>query len=215
MEHGSQLYLDACPYCGIANPNLYAKGVESGKHLFWSQSADARNSRCWGTYVCASCGGVILAGADGFYNGRTWEATQIELIFPTPRAIPREIPERTRAYLQDAANTLAAPAASVMVSASAVDSMLKAKGYKEGALYARIQKTVEDHVITNEMAEWAHQVRLDANGQRHADDEEVIPTKVDAERSLEFALALAEFLFVLPARVTRGLTQSKDTTPAK
>ena len=59
------------------------------------------------------------------------------------------------------------------------------------------------------MAKWAHQVRLDANDQRHADESAPLSTKQDAERSVRFALALAEILFVLPARVTRGIEESK------
>lgn len=91
------------------------------------------------------------------------------------------------------------------MSASAVDAMLKERGYSDGSLYARIDKAIADHIITEDMAKWAHHVRLEANDQRHADAGAPLPTKEDAERSLEFAMALAEFLFVLPARVTRGL----------
>jgi len=92
-----------------------------------------------------------------------------------------------------------------MVCASAIDAMLKERGLSKGSLHARIDTAANEHIITTDMANWAHHVRLEANGQRHADGEDPLPTKEDAERSLEFALALAEFLFVLPARVTRGL----------
>ena len=56
-----------------------------------------------------------------------------------------------------------------MLSASSIDAMLKSKGYKKGNLYKRIEKAAEDHLITSEMAKWAHQVRLGANDERHAD----------------------------------------------
>lgn len=88
--------------------------------------------------------------------------------------------------------------------------MLKAKGYKEGSLYARIDKAAEEHVITADMARWAHEVRLDANDQRHADEGADLPTTDDAKRSIQFATALGTFLFTLPAQVTRGLI---DTMP--
>jgi hypothetical protein len=93
-----------------------------------------------------------------------------------------------------------------MLAASAVDSLLKAKGYDSGSLYSRIDKAAADHLITTEMAAWAHDVRLEANGQRHADAELALPTTVDADRVIDFAKALAEFLFVLPAKVAKGLT---------
>ena len=95
-----------------------------------------------------------------------------------------------------------------MLAASAVDAMLKAKGYQDGSLYQRIEKAAAGHIITEDMATWAHQVRLDANDQRHADESAQFPTTDEAQRSLDFAVALAEILFVLPARVTRGLSDS-------
>ena len=91
-----------------------------------------------------------------------------------------------------------------MLAASSLDSMLKAKGYTDGSLYTRIDKAAADHIITEEMAAWAHEVRLDANDQRHADDSADLPKPNDANKAIEFAQALAEFLFVLPARVARG-----------
>ena len=82
--------------------------------------------------------------------------------------------------------------------------MLKAKDYKTGTLYARIDKARDNGLITHEMALWAHEVRLDANDQRHADETADLPDTAQAKRALEFANALAQFLFVLPAKVARG-----------
>ncbi len=95
-----------------------------------------------------------------------------------------------------------------MLAASSVDAMLKANNYKDGSLYSRIQQAADDHLITPEMAKWAHQVRLDANEPRHADEAAPLPNSSDAERSIHFAQALAMFLFTLPAKVTRGLKES-------
>jgi hypothetical protein len=91
-----------------------------------------------------------------------------------------------------------------MLTASAVDAMLKDKGYKDGTLNNRIDAAAKDHLITDEMAAWAHEIRLDANDQRHADEAASLPTGDDATRVIEFAQALAQFLYVLPARVERG-----------
>jgi hypothetical protein len=95
-----------------------------------------------------------------------------------------------------------------MVSASAVDAMLKVKGLSKGTLNARIDQATEQHLITPEMAAWAHDVRLDANDERHADENAASPDHAQAKRCLEFALALAEYLFILPARVARGRRDS-------
>jgi hypothetical protein len=86
------------------------------------------------------------------------------------------------------------------------------KGLIEGPLNDRINEAAEIHLITPGIAEWAHQVRLDANAQRHADAAAPLPTMQDAKLSLGFALALAEVLYVIPARVTRGIEESRPVS---
>jgi hypothetical protein len=115
------------------------------------------------------------------------------------------IPTPARDYLQQANDTLHAPAGCILLAASAVDSMLKLKGYKEGNLFSRINKAAKEHLITEGMSKWAHEVRLDANDQRHADENRGLPTIDDAKHTLDFAKALAQFLFVLPAKVDEGI----------
>ena len=104
----------------------------------------------------------------------------------------------------------AMPAGSVMLAASAVDAMLKAKGYTNGNLYPRINEAAEDHLITQDMAQWAHEVRLDANDPRHADTSNPLPSQQDATRSIDFVQALGQLLFVLPTRVRRGRGQTSE-----
>ncbi|HXR06619.1 MAG TPA: DUF4145 domain-containing protein [Candidatus Acidoferrum sp.] len=115
--------------------------------------------------------------------------------------------------MEQAAGSLHVPAGALMLAASAVDAMLKAKGYtKDESLYARINQAVNDHLITEDMGKWAHEVRLEANDQRHVDEKSALPTGDDAKRVVEFAKSLALFLFVLPARVTRAIKDAKGAT---
>jgi hypothetical protein len=97
------------------------------------------------------------------------------------------------------------------VSASAVDAMLKEAKYSAGSLYSRIEAAEQAALLTKHMADWAHDIRLDANDERHADENAPAATVDDATKFLEFAEALAELLFVLPARVKRG---RKTPSPA-
>jgi hypothetical protein len=53
------------------------------------------------------------------------------------------------------------------------------------------------------MRDWAHRVRLDANEQRHADDEVPLPSIDQARLVLRLAKAIAELLYVLPAEAPR------------
>lgn len=81
-----------------------------------------------------------------------------------------------RESLSQAIGSQHAPAGAVMLTGSAVDAMLKDKGYKDGTLNAQIDATAKDHLITAEMAAWAHEIRLNANDQRHADESTPLPS---------------------------------------
>ena len=188
----NQLEIEKCPHCFVDKPNL--QGVSS----FESVSFDGRDRRFWRVYTCKRCGVAVTACA-----GK--DADAVTQIYPKILNIDENIPEPAKNYLNQALNSLNAPAGSVMLSASAVDAMLKVKGYREGRLYTRIDKAKDDLVITEDMARWAHEVRLDANEPRHADEESPLPDSADARKCVDFVIALGEFLFVLPARVKRGI----------
>src|SRR5438067_5900698 len=125
-------------------------------------------------------------------------------MWPSQPSAANELPQRARDFLNQALSSVHAPAGAVMLTASAIDAMLKDKGHKTGSLRARIDAAAAQHLITPEMAAWAHEIRLDANDQRHADENTDLPAQADAEKVIAFATALAQFLYVLPARVERG-----------
>ena len=124
-------------------------------------------------------------------------------IFPKSSEVDKSVPLKAQSYLTQAINSKSAPAGAVMLTVSAVDAMLKAKNYAEGSLYNRIEAAANNHLITPEMAQWAHEVRLDANDQEHTDEEATLPNSDDAEKVIDFALVLAEFLFVLTETLQR------------
>ena len=192
----SNLIIKRCPHCNVDNPNL----TQTAR--FITKNFDGTNQRIWVTYACQRCGGVTTAWAYQHHP-------EIQQMFPNAISLDSSIPNRAKAYLDQAIDSLHAPAGSIMLSASSVDAMLKEKGYKDGSLYSRINKAVEDHLITKEMADWAHEVRLDANDQRHADESTSLPTEKDAQIAIDFTLALAQFLFVMPSRVQQGIEKAK------
>ncbi|MFG0549725.1 DUF4145 domain-containing protein [Pseudomonas sp. yb_9] len=136
-----------------------------------------------------------------FHPGKEYHITEM---WPSSQDVDEAVPLRARQFLQQALNCLQAPAGAVLLAASSVDAMLKEIGLTEGTLNKRILEAHKQNLITAEMAAWAHEVRLDANDQRHADEEADMPDEADARRSIDFVLALAQFLFVLPSRVADG-----------
>ena len=200
MKHGHFLPLERCHHCNIAKPTMSQESYKP------TQSFDDKNLRMWCTYSCANCGGTVLAVSQHSPNDPLFYF-EITDIWPNLPDVSEAVPQRAREFLKQAMSSIHAPSGAVMLTASAIDAMLKDRGYKDGSLSARINRSAEDHLITKEMATWAHEIRLDANDERHADEEAEMPSTADAEKCIEFASALAQFLYVLPARVERGRTK--------
>jgi len=194
----SALNLDRCPHCSVANPLL------KEAHSFSSVDSSKMVQRNWKVYICSKCGGAVLGACYPQLSPYIVE------IFPQPEALDEGMPEKAHAFLQQAVECLHSPSGAIMLCASSVDAMLKTKDLRKGSLYSRIEKAAEQALITKEMALWAHEVRLDANDERHADDEAELPTLKDAERCVEFTKALGMFLFVLPNMVEQGREKAKN-----
>ena len=160
---------------------------------------------------CRECGAYIFAEDVEVSLLQREKVNGKEVIetFPKPETLDSNLPTKVKTFLQQAMDSVFAPAGSVMLCASSVDAMLKDKGYNEGSLYKRIEEAIAKGLLTKEMGTWAHQVRLDANDQRHADENVDLPSVENAIQAVEFTKTLAEFLFVLPSKVSRGITATQ------
>jgi hypothetical protein len=190
-----------CPHCGIANPQMVM--------LWHSQNQIVGSDRAWeaywwATYNCTTCGGVVLA--------KLYSTNAVVRLYPEPRTAHDDIPEPAKRFLQQAYETLHAPDAAAVMAGSAVDAMLKKLEYNDGSLYSRIDQAVREHKLTVAMGEWAHEVRLGSNRPRHADEQRPHVSNEEAKQSVEFAEALANFLFVLSARIERGQKAAKQAS---
>ncbi|WP_245331015.1 DUF4145 domain-containing protein [Mesorhizobium sophorae] len=126
-------------------------------------------------------------------------------LYPDAKEAHADIPDPARAFLQQAFQTLHAPDAAAVMAGSAVDAMLKKHGLTDGSLYARIDEALKLNLLTDGMAKWAHSVRLGSNRPRHADENRPHVSPDEAKQSVEFAEALGNFLFVLTAKIDRGI----------
>jgi Domain of unknown function (DUF4145) len=80
------------------------------------------------------------------------------------------------------------------------------KGYKEETLYSKINRAADENKITESMKLWSNKIRLDSNAIRHANENCVNLTMDDAKGTIEFAVALADFLFVIPYKVNKTIS---------
>lgn len=189
------LEIERCPHCRVDRPHLQFLHQ-------WELITFSGTHRFWRAYFCNRCAAIVTAVSTN------WNM-EVAAMYPSSTEVSSDLPERARNYLHQAVSSLSAPAGAVMLAASAVDEMLKQKGLTEGSLYTRIDTAVTSHLITKEMAQWAHDVRLDANDQRHSDRDADLPTPERAQKCVDFAQALAQLLYVLPKRVERGILEAK------
>lgn len=192
----TQLGLERCPHCNVDTPTL--QFMNQAETLDFSRTV----KRLWRFYQCMRCGNMVSAWAPG-------SDQEVSEIYPKPATVEDALPPRAKEYLSQAINSLSSPSGAIMLAASSVDAMLKAKGLNDGSLYSRIDKAAESNLITKEMAAWAHEVRLDANDQRHDDESQPLPNAAAARRAVDFVVALGQLMFVLPARVSRGIADAK------
>lgn len=188
--------LASCPYCGVSSPIM--QSVWQTQQL--AARGDQGKKSEWGAHQCTSCAGVVVVmGVAG--KTRNVGSVPIARMFPAGRKASDKLPAIAATFLQQAFSTLHAPDAAAVMAGSAVDAMLKHLGLNDGSLYVRIDQAREKGLLTKGMADWAHSVRLGSNRPRHADVDNPHVSSEDAQRSVNFAEALGNFLFVLTAQI--------------
>ncbi len=200
-----------CPLCGVASPNLQFKN----KLAYYETSPDDDQWLAWYIYQCSKCGGPVAAQfrgprgviADGSPHFNHVSSTN--RFIPKLDSLPSSVPKKAARYLSQAMESAHAPDGAVMLANSAVDAMLQARGLAEGSVYKRLADAVELGLITKEIREWADSIRIESNNPRHADADEPHVSNERAKLMVEFARALAEILFVLPAKALTGKSEAE------
>jgi len=200
------LAISRCPHCDIAKPYLFEV------HSEYDEGSTYSNPILSKVYKCSACHKLVTAW--GYAIPRMPMEVDVVEFFPPLKTVDSSLPKKAAAFLNDAIATVAHPSACVMACASSIDEMLKQRGLTEGTLNTRINEAKKAGILTEDMAIWAHKIRLDANDQRHADLNADIPTVEQAKQLVEFAEALADLLFVLPAKMKESIEQTlKRNTP--
>lgn len=151
----------------------------------------------------------------GKINSQVFQGVTVDVLLPNRRTVASEIPDRAKRYLDQAISSLAAPDGAAMLAGSAVDAMLKGRGFEKGTHYQRIEEAVKSGLLTKEMGEWAHAVRLGSNNPRHADDDAPHMTSEETVLLIEFATMLGHILYVLPSEVAKGKEKASAATPTE
>lgn len=167
-------------------------------------------------FTCNSCSGPVLVNykcltdqkqlPDGMTGDLShyWKYISIKHVWPQleKKESPKHIPENVERFLQqgfinfkaehyDAAGAMARKTLEAALVAHSPD-------LKKGSLKERIDKLKESGVLTESLADWAHNVRLLGNDAVH-DLEPADPA--DVNQALQLAEYLLIYLFTLPTEI--------------
>ena len=198
-----RIFSEDCPYCGT-------------KSVAFTISDERKVSKpsTWDTFAhCGHCGRGIVATfhvIDTRDLPPSEAAARLLSIAPKNRsaAAPEHTPNNVARFFEQAMDNLPKnwDAAGGMFR-KALDTGLKRRFSKiEGSLHDRIKEAAEKQMLTPEMAEWAHQIRLDGNDAAH---DEVPFSEDDAKKLAQFTQLVFLYLFTLPGMLKEAQEKTR------
>ncbi|MGY0665807.1 DUF4145 domain-containing protein [Bordetella bronchiseptica] len=195
-----------CPHCPARHAMFDLKGTinhPQKAHVFISVA------------TCGNCGdGVLIHSGDrgtGIVPNnvpgdllRNKQHVQIFRIDPTREkaSAPEAVPEATAMAFQEGYECWqdGRYSSAVAMFRRSLEIALKqfSPDIEAWKLEKRIDKLASLHLITQDMKDWAHEIRLVGNEALHEED---VPSKKEAEDLMMFSEMLLTYLYTLPAKV--------------
>lgn len=199
-----------CPHCGT-------KSV--GFTIVHQWHAHKVGGYHWDTLAwCGQCSKGVLATFQtpnsnpptSHLGNASWDYSNALVIAPScpDTSAPDHTPTNVaRFYAQGMDNLPGNWDAAGSMFRKALETALKNKFPEiKGTLYERIEKAAKQHKLMPDLADWAHQIRLDG---RNAVHEEEPFSKEEAERLSTFTKLILLYLFSLPGMID----QAQKTIP--
>ncbi|CAH3843576.1 DUF4145 domain-containing protein [Klebsiella pneumoniae] len=169
-------------------------------------------------FQCNSCFRLVIAevettvygGPEAYAKGQLYPVIvnkhpefKVSLCYPSQKPIsaPESTPERAAKFFIEAKEDFARGRyeTSAMNCRKVIDIATKSLHLgDEDKLVRRISALRATGLITQEMADWAHIIRIDTNGAVHSDEEF---TKEEVDQLLKFTEVFLTYSFTLPAMV--------------
>ena len=194
MEH----FFADCTRCGTKGVSFTNKG-----EFLWDKLIS--KSRVTGHDIFAICGICKRGVVATFMEGGFMEMA------PSPPEAPGYLPDNIKSFFNQAMNNLPKnwDAAGAMFRKTLdVTLTIKFPDIK-GTLNSRICAAAKQHKLTPELAQWAHQIRLDGNNAAH---EEEPLSQEEAQRLADFTNLVVQYLFTLPGMLERAQAPNPKVT---
>src|SRR3989344_9315722 len=190
-----------CPFCKVYVTFSWTEADDHGGGLKEYPHVYFRNQKgIWVVGECPFCKNCVLL----FGQGSNYSFVLKKMFpFPLPSPVDKRIPEKIKKDLEEAKSCFSVGAinASTGMCRKALQRACKEKGAIKKELYDQIDEIATRGIISNDLKELAHSVRLVGNDGVHPNEDEV--TKEDAEEILNLAEQLLDIIFVAPAKVKK------------
>jgi hypothetical protein len=187
-----------CPYCSAENTTFLFQAGYHTKEAYWM------------FFQCPRClSGVAAKGFPGKFDFSERSNGDVHSFFDSidhfPKRLPVEAPDGLtlgikRLYLQ-AAECLRRDnldGASMLLRKTLEVALREKFGAMPGNLSQRIRQLRERHLLTDELAAWANEIRIDGNEAAHDAEE---PDRENARQMKEFLHVFLLHTFTLPAMI--------------
>jgi hypothetical protein len=196
-----------CPHCGTKKSGFSIHGTSARSHI---------NQQIWhSTYVCNHCGMAVLVTTAGSSNsnpaqqlGDLLQINSLIQIVPAPEKIeaPDHLPDAVRnAFIEGCEILKISPSMATTSFRKSLELGLKDLSPEIDAwkLEKRIDRMAEKGLLTNDLKEWAHHLRLDGNEATHegevdASKQALIAKAISTRELTKFVLT---YLFTLPGQI--------------
>jgi hypothetical protein len=200
----SLVFAFVCPYCGAYS--TFHVSAEYGNQ-YWGGFA-----KILGCDHCHQLVYVVLE-ADQTIGGEKVASEKIKDYYPKrmPKledSIPKNVADD---YLESIrCFDIEANKASASMCRRALQSSVIDKGAKKGRLADQIDELFEKEVITKDIKDWAHEIRLTGNVGAHPDEDGLQSVKPEeANELIDFMEQYLNYVYVLPAKVATKREKKK------
>lgn len=181
-----------CPYCE-------AKANFTARHV-WEQTLPSGGALRYGVWVCDNCRQPIVGVMGSSGEPREYHPTHVA------EPALSDVPEDVAADAREAHRCLSVQAfrAAVVMARRAMQSAAYEKGAPEGSLVEQIDWLEEHRLVTPQMKEVAHAIRLAGNLGAHPDKDGLRDVaEPEAEAVIGFLADFLKLMYEIPARLER------------
>ena len=174
-----------CPYCGVFS--TISIRTQSGGHCI---------------YECDQCNEIFLLIIDGEQIIDQYPKRTPKLDPAIPKDVANDYIEAIKCY------DVSAFKASVVMCRRALQTSVIDKGASNGRLIDQIDELCRKGIITEDIKNWSHEIRLTGNIGAHPDGlEDVSPQ--DADELIKFMEEYLNYVYIMPAKVAAKRAREK------